>query len=36
MKEMQKWLKENLTEVWAEEVWLAWLQNFLLFCVWRV
>jgi hypothetical protein len=22
MKEMQKWLKENLTEVWVEEVWL--------------
>jgi hypothetical protein len=22
MKEMQNWLKENLTEVWVEEVWL--------------
>jgi hypothetical protein len=22
MKEMQNWLKENLTEVWIEEVWL--------------
>jgi hypothetical protein len=21
MKEMQNWLKENLTEVWVEEVW---------------
>jgi hypothetical protein len=22
MKEMQNWLKENLTKVWVEEVWL--------------
>jgi hypothetical protein len=22
MKEMQNWLKENLTEVWVEKVWL--------------
>jgi hypothetical protein len=22
MKEMQNWLKENLTELWIEEVWL--------------
>jgi len=22
MKEMQNWLKENLTEVWVEEIWL--------------
>jgi hypothetical protein len=22
MKEMQNWLKENLTEVWIEKVWL--------------
>ncbi len=23
MKEMQNWLKENLTEVWVEKVWLS-------------
>ncbi len=22
MKEMQKWVKENLKEVWVEEVWV--------------
>jgi hypothetical protein len=27
MKEMQNWLKENLTEVWVEEVWLPSLPD---------
>ena len=27
MKEMQNWLKENLTEVWVEEIWLPSLPD---------
>jgi hypothetical protein len=27
MKEMQNWLKENLTAVWVEEVWLPSLPD---------
>ncbi len=27
VKEMQNWLKENLTEVWVEEVWLPSLPD---------
>ncbi len=39
MKEMQNWLKENLTEVWYREslaYQLAWQQAFWLFCMWRL